>query len=769
MNGNASPELQPAEWQIEGNCALVRHSKPLFQHAGFFKIEAGDQSSGIFKYIPYDARIRLYKLTARVRTDFDLVCVTRIHVGVDYYSADDKFLGEEYVKARMGRLPYGLFAVAGKTGWTPYVAYFGRNVPKETTRIRLWATVNLWETPGARGSAYVSELSVSPLEPDPNWPLGYPPVRWKTDKKPSYSDSAKKDKYIVYPVNYLRIIPPEMTSDKSCDVLTASTYSFPGADEPVSFCMQTIADIDDIAVNVSDLKTTNSLGFRISADSIDVRRVVYLFKKSHCLRSEYMKLPVYLEPFEKISVPKGSTQQFWLTVKTPKDAHPGIYCGTITVRPKTAPPKTIDLTFEVLPIRLITSSNVAFGVYYYGKNKYQMLRDFSDMQRHGMTTVVKWSAVVECESGNTGVENVELKPDGTITFEWSKSKGLPVEVDLYHAVGFSAPLIVYGNAYYSCLPQTCQQNGSNVFSTAYRSLMKQLKDELIRRKAPDTYFASADEDYPYPFGTDRFRITRMCDPILKELGIKTAVHALNHPTPQADAFRREFYSSYDLLLLRFCHPPVCGSEQFLDYASWPQFKDSVKSAGKKLFLYNMDNTGLHPETMRFGYGVATWIKGVDGMINWHYQCPVSDNPYDEMSVKPGLAHFMLYYPSNVVHQGGPSLAWEAVREGVKDYQLLYTLRRLSAEARRPGGNPDLKMRAESAEKEIAAMLSKIGFSRLFPESNPDLPGAWAKTEYGPTGEKFVSGDYKLNNGFSFEDYDRLRRVICDAIIALQPK
>ena len=46
-------------------------------------------------------------------------------------------------------------------------------------------------------------------------------------------------------------------------------------------------------------------------------------------------------------VPAGLTRRYWLTVRTPADARPGLYAGTVTIRPEQGGVAKIPLEFRV--------------------------------------------------------------------------------------------------------------------------------------------------------------------------------------------------------------------------------------------------------------------------------------------------------------------------------------------------------------------------------------------------------------------------------------
>jgi len=259
----------------------------------------------------------------------------------------------------------------------------------------------------------------------------------------------------------------------------------------------------------------------------------------------------------------------------------------------------------------------------------------------------------------------------------------------------------------------------------------------------------------------------VCGGILDRLGIPTATHSFNHPIPAAERYEKEFYNEIDVILLTFCHPPVTVSETYRDGERWTAYRDRLKRDGKTLMFYNVDVSGVHPEAMRFGYGLALWARGADGMINWHYQGHVRGGGY-ELSTRQGNANMTFVYDAHGEFKGGPSIGWEAAREGVKDYTALYTLRELIAEARM-SSDAEQQAAAAAAEREVAAYVNRLTFDTIDTGSALALPGRWERETYDEDDVKILGGDYKIPNGFTYADYDRLRRLVCEHILVLAGK
>ena len=61
----------------------------------------------------------------------------------------------------------------------------------------------------------------------------------------------------------------------------------------------------------------------------------------------YTISPRLIMPGGVADVPEGLTRRFWLTVRTPADARPGAYKGTVTIRPEKGGSAQVPLEFRV--------------------------------------------------------------------------------------------------------------------------------------------------------------------------------------------------------------------------------------------------------------------------------------------------------------------------------------------------------------------------------------------------------------------------------------
>ncbi|HOZ47320.1 MAG TPA: DUF6067 family protein [Candidatus Hydrogenedentes bacterium] len=100
--------------------------------------------------------------------------------------------------------------------------------------------------------------------------------------------------------------------------------------------------LDGVVVTVSDLKREGAGGLStIPADAVQVWRVGFVET------ADGTRWPDPLLEYEPFSVTGRDLGLLWIEVKTPADAAPGDYVGTVSVAPANAAPATLQVTLHV--------------------------------------------------------------------------------------------------------------------------------------------------------------------------------------------------------------------------------------------------------------------------------------------------------------------------------------------------------------------------------------------------------------------------------------
>ena len=85
----------------------------------------------------------------------------------------------------------------------------------------------------------------------------------------------------------------------------------------------------------------------IPASAIDVGFVSYRLSRVTMEGSVYTISPRLIMPANAVDMPKGVTRRFWLTVKTPADAKPGLYRGALAIEPQQGGAAEVPVEFRV--------------------------------------------------------------------------------------------------------------------------------------------------------------------------------------------------------------------------------------------------------------------------------------------------------------------------------------------------------------------------------------------------------------------------------------
>ena len=120
--------------------------------------------------------------------------------------------------------------------------------------------------------------------------------------------------------------------------------AFAGEYEPVTLGVIPLRDMGKVTVSVSDLA---GQGGTIPSQAIDLGFVSNRISRVTAEGTVYTISPRLIMPGGSAEVPKGLTRRFWLTIRTPADARPGLYKGTVTIHPEKAHTTQVPLEFRV--------------------------------------------------------------------------------------------------------------------------------------------------------------------------------------------------------------------------------------------------------------------------------------------------------------------------------------------------------------------------------------------------------------------------------------
>lgn len=383
------------------------------------------------------------------------------------------------------------------------------------------------------------------------------------------------------------------------------------------------------------------------------------------------EIPDPLLPYEPLDLEAGRTRAFWATIRVPRDTAPGEYRGTVTI--EAGRQTEIPVTLTVHPITLPEKRPLhmtnwfdpgALSRWYevepWSEEHWRLIETYArDMAEHGEDTIIV----------GLGLISIWQEKDGTLSFEFDRfdryvdtflEVGIDQGIELGHVGGrgpggWTAKEMVFHNR------KVNLREGAEAKEFTpeekVRALVRAVQDHLEERGLLEIAMIHiADEPIPANLESwkEKSRIVHEAAPELRRVD---AIHVpdcggeLEIYCPELGYFDK-WYDGFaamqergeiELWFYTCCHPTGLYANRFLDY-------QLIKTRLLHWMNYLYDARGyLH-------WGPNRW----------------SEKPYEEAtrgSLPPGDA--WLVYPG----EDGPasSVRWEALRDGVEDFEVLWLL------------------------------------------------------------------------------------------------
>ena len=566
-------------------------------------------------------------------------------------------------------------------------------------------------------------------------------------QKISPSDKWRELGFAVYPVNCLQLIFPNSIADYEHAGLPLKCFEIPGQVEAVSFVVYALEDMSSVNVKVSDLHCGNNI---ISADMVDVRRVCFNDQRwSWSWARRYGKCPDYLSFSDpKADISKDSNCQFWLTITIPEGSPAGLYKGKATIYEKDKKLYDVELCVEVLPVRLL-KDRVEHMIYHspYWKGFHRdKLKVFYDMKNHGVIPVFR-PPVESVRQGTDVIEKLEGFEHQLQTFRKVYPEAEEILITLIN------PRTVWRGLRG---PKPEFERSFPKFEQTYGRILKQYAD-LGKSYGLKIYFGFEDEPFKDP---EKRRLAYLCSRIAQSKGLKTWSSQNLDYDVQLPLSPREYNENINYLRpLREVLDVFVDHVGRIDSARLRQLGEQAKLSYGTTYLC----TSIRPMYNRFIHGIYPSVIKTRFVLSYAYRDSILD-PYDDMDTRTnhlnvvGMNDYVLTYPT---WQGDilPTLSYESLREGVEDSRLISTLQILTDKALQSDDPEILKLGRDARDywDGIAGRVSKSyrKYYRSVRESLVD-----------PT-EKAILEDLSVSQDTGYEIFDKIRRDICDKIIALQ--
>lgn len=494
--------------------------------------------------------------------------------------------------------------------------------------------------------------------------------------QPSAEDTARG--YLVFQRDYMKDVYYNDTPLKDEIGQPLAAAAFAGEYEPVTPVVLPLKDLGKVTVTVSDLAGPGGV---IPASAVDVGYVSYRITRVTMEGTVYTIGPRMVMPSGTVDMPKGIARRFWLTIRTPADAKPGVYQGKVTIRPQTGATADVPLTLTVRtgmldPVDVPAGPwGYRIGVPWPGEdppaaayNRDMTLKSLRRMREYGFTSF-------------SGVPTIEYKgfKDGKPVLDFTRADE---EMRQAKELGFLA-VVSYGgglrgiDAYYQDTAAMTAA-GFKDYSGFVKTIYVAVQQHADGAGWIPVYYNLGDE----PIGDDVKRSTQNAEAYKKAFPAGPPIFTA------ASSFTGKDKANPHFILSKALH-----------VADWNDHdEDSVAllhEAGADWAFYNGGNRWTYGDYM---YKAARQFR-MKFRLAWHWNATAGD-PYYALDCREDDYAWCNATPSGDLV---PSIEFERNREGLDDYRRLLTLERLAA--RKPDA-PASQAAAQLIRERMAAF--KLG-------------------------------------------------------------
>ncbi|MGO9109079.1 MAG: zinc ribbon domain-containing protein [Thermoguttaceae bacterium] len=512
--------------------------------------------------------------------------------------------------------------------------------------------------------------------------------------------------YLVFQRNYMQEVYYNDRPRKEEIGRPLHGSAFAGEYEPLTMTLRPLANLGKVRVTASDLAGPAGT---IPAAAIDMGYVSYRISRVTMDGAIYTIRPRLIMPGGTVEMPNDIARRFWLTVKTPIDAKPGLYKGFVAIEPQRCGAAQIPVEFHVRkgtldpvdvpagPWGCTINTPWDGGDPAAAAHNTQMFRkSLRKIREYGFTACsgIPTIAYRGFEAGRPVLDfslaDVQMKA--------------AKELGFLAVVGYGAGVSGFDPYYQDTAQMTAA--GFQDYSEFIKAVYTEIQKHADQNGWIPVYYNLGDE----PVGDD-----------------------LRRAAENAEAYRRAFPKGppYFTAASSFTgsdrQDPHLRLSQALHVADWNGHDEAavrtLHASGNDWAFYNGGNRWT------FGTYMYKAAKQFDMKfrLSWHWNC-VAGDPYYALDCREDDYAWCNSSPDG---QLIPAVEFEWFRQGLGDYRRLITLARL---ARQAAGAP------------AAAAGQKLIDSRM---------------------AAFKLGDREHESLFPVEDWADFRRKLDDAIEALR--
>ena len=463
--------------------------------------------------------------------------------------------------------------------------------------------------------------------------------------------------------------------------------AFAGEHEPVTLGLAPLHDLGKVDIAVSDLTGPSGT---IPSGVIDLGFVSNRLSRVTMEGTVYTISPRLIMPGGVADVPAGLTRRFWMTVRTPLDARPGVYKGTVTIRPEKGASTRLPMEFRVRagqldPVDVPAGPfGYAIGIPWFDDdpatarfNGPMATKSLRKMREYGFTTF-SGLPTIPYKGFRGGKPDLDFRAADA---QMKQAKDL----------GFQA-VVTYGGGVSGIdpyFPDTSQMAaaGFKDYAAFIKAVYSEVQDHAQRKGWIPVYFNIGDE----PVG-------------------ETVVRSAEN----AEAYRKAFPQGPPYFTAASSYKgsdrqdPHFRLSKALHVADWNDHDEAsvnlLHQVGGAWAFYNGGNRWT------FGTYLYKAAKQFDMKfrLSWHWNV-VAGDPYYALDCREDDYAWCNASPDGRLI---PSVEFERLREGLDDYRRLRTLARLATEH---SGTPASKAARELIDRRLAAFhLGQRDHDALFP-------------------------------------------------------
>ena len=171
----------------------------------------------------------------------------------------------------------------------------------------------------------------------------------KPDVKLKITGEQRRKGYLLFSRNWMNKVYPETVPEPDEIDHKVKLVCALQEREPASLIIYPLADLKNVSVKIERLKTVDGVVFPTS--NIELKVEKYRFEPSPANQT-YTVTGAQIVPFKTLNIDRSVTTKIWLECHVPPKTVPGIYSGSIRVKPENRPAQEIGVMLKVLPFSL---------------------------------------------------------------------------------------------------------------------------------------------------------------------------------------------------------------------------------------------------------------------------------------------------------------------------------------------------------------------------------------------------------------------------------